>query len=159
MSELVERLESYADALPWGNDSEVTANLLREAAAALSRAGETEAAWERSRDLVTEQYRVVANALSRTEAQRDDLLCRIHRDGGDYLQEHGIDKACADADEIVAAAFAQRDALAKALIQIRDHWHVNGDDPEAARRQQDMRASASMRDIATRALAQEKQTP
>lgn len=41
---------------------------------ALSRAEETEAAWERSRDLVTEQYRVVANALSRTEAWKREAL-------------------------------------------------------------------------------------
>ena len=31
-----------------------------------------------------------------------DLLARIHRDGGHYVAAHGIDKACADADLLLA---------------------------------------------------------
>ena len=32
-----------------------------------------------------------------------DLLARIHRDGGQYTAEHGVEKACEDAEEQVAA--------------------------------------------------------
>jgi hypothetical protein len=33
--------------------------------------------------------------------QLANLLARIHRDGGQYLEEHGYEKAVADADRIV----------------------------------------------------------
>lgn len=33
-----------------------------------------------------------------------DLLARIHRDGGQYVGEHGLRKAVADADKILANA-------------------------------------------------------
>ena len=32
-----------------------------------------------------------------------DLLARIHRDGGQYAAEHGVEKACDDAESQVAA--------------------------------------------------------
>ena len=32
-----------------------------------------------------------------------DLLARIHRDGGQYAAEHGVEKACEDAESQVAA--------------------------------------------------------
>jgi regulator of replication initiation timing len=35
-----------------------------------------------------------------------DLLARIHRDGGHYVATHGLEKACADADLIVAMLFS-----------------------------------------------------
>ena len=35
-----------------------------------------------------------------------NLLARIHRDGGQYVRQHGIDKAFADADAIVAGLYA-----------------------------------------------------
>lgn len=31
-----------------------------------------------------------------------NLLARIHRDGGHYLEKHGVEKAVADADTVVA---------------------------------------------------------
>lgn len=40
--------------------------------------------------------------LEKAERQRDNLLARIHRDGGHYVTLHGLEKACADADLIVA---------------------------------------------------------
>lgn len=40
-----------------------------------------------------------------------NLLCRIHRDGGHYLQMHGLEKAWSDADEIVSDLLHQRDQL------------------------------------------------
>ena len=52
------------------------------------------------------------------EAQSTDqrllnLLCRIHRDGGHYIAEHGLDKAVEDADIRVAEQNAALDAQAK----------------------------------------------
>lgn len=43
------------------------------------------------------------------EQQRDDLLARIHRDGGHYAEENGIDKAIDDAHIKVAELYLQRD--------------------------------------------------
>lgn len=45
-----------------------------------------------------------------------NLLCRIHRDGGHYLHAHGLEKACADADTIVAQLNADRDCEPMAEI-------------------------------------------
>jgi hypothetical protein len=58
--------------------------------------------------------------LEKTELQRDNLLCRIHRDGGHYLQSHGIDKACADADVIVATMNAEADTNKEKLEKARE---------------------------------------
>ena len=47
-----------------------------------------------------------------------DLLARIHRDGGQYVAEHGIEKACYDAEEQVVAwldTFNSFDALIERL--------------------------------------------
>lgn len=41
--------------------------------------------------------------MKRTDQQYlANLLARIHRDGGHYQQEHGTEKACEDAHQIVA---------------------------------------------------------
>lgn len=40
-----------------------------------------------------------------------NLLARIHRDGGHYVTEHGVEKACEDADEIVARLNVEGDEL------------------------------------------------
>lgn len=37
-----------------------------------------------------------------------NLLARIHRDGGHYIAQHGLEKACIDADIIVANLNAQQ---------------------------------------------------
>lgn len=46
------------------------------------------------------------HALSSIAGQRhkmlNDLLCTIHRDGGQYINEHGYEKATADAISLVA---------------------------------------------------------
>jgi hypothetical protein len=47
----------------------------------------------------------------KAERERDNLLARIHRDGGDYINVHGLDKALKDADAIVARLYAERDEL------------------------------------------------
>lgn len=45
------------------------------------------------------------------EAAVNNLLARIHRDGGHYVSQHGIDKALGDAEERVVALVAERDEL------------------------------------------------
>ena len=48
-----------------------------------------------------------------TDRRLINLLCRIHRDGGHYITEHGLDKAVEDADIRVAEQNAALDAQAK----------------------------------------------
>lgn len=43
-----------------------------------------------------------------------DLLARIHRDGGHYVAQHGLDKAVEDADLIVSDLLALQQASAEA---------------------------------------------
>lgn len=52
------------------------------------------------------------------EQQRDDLLARIHRDGGHYAEENGIDKAIDDAHIKVAELYLQREELLAELQKI-----------------------------------------
>ena len=47
-------------------------------------------------------------------AMLTNLLARIHRDGGQYVRQHGLDKAFADADVIVAELYAAPVSEAKA---------------------------------------------
>ncbi len=51
--------------------------------------------------LVVESH-VLRNDRDRWRHHCRNLLARIHRDGGHYLERHGLEKAAADADEIVA---------------------------------------------------------
>lgn len=44
----------------------------------------------------------VEGELAEERARLSSLLARIHRDGGHCEAEHGTEKACADADEIIA---------------------------------------------------------
>lgn len=62
--------------------------------------------------------KTIAEAIERLTAERDaakqcvsNLLARIHRDGGHYEAEHGVDKAVRDADRLVAEIYAERDAM------------------------------------------------
>ena len=45
--------------------------------------------------------------------QRDNLLACIHRDGGHYVAQHGVDKACDDAYEIIARLNVMKDKIMK----------------------------------------------
>lgn len=56
--------------------------------------------------------------IPQTDASRhlSDLLARIHRDGGQYEAEHGIDKAVADADDKVARLNAMTDVARDARV-------------------------------------------
>ena len=64
-----------------------------------------------------------------------DLLARIHRDGGQYAAEHGVEKACDDAESQVAAwldtinsvdalieqaRIAEREAISAELRELAD---------------------------------------
>jgi hypothetical protein len=52
------------------------------------------------------------------QADLGNLLARIHRDGGQYLGEHGLKKAVADADVKIASVYGE----VQALQAERDHW-------------------------------------
>ena len=56
-----------------------------------------------------------------------DLLCRIHRDGGHYIAEHGLDKAIADADNKIAQLHASRDSAKYTLTD----WNSGGNNTAA----------------------------
>lgn len=44
-----------------------------------------------------------------------DLLCVVHRDGGGYLDTHGFEKACTDAQALVIQNWTDLNRLAKAF--------------------------------------------
>lgn len=59
------------------------------------------------------ETRVTAKSVAHSSVEEGthlrNLLARIHRDGGHYLAQHGLDKAVADADAIVARLHADAD--------------------------------------------------
>ena len=55
-----------------------------------------------------------------------NLLALIHRDGGHYVEEHGLDKALEDADSRVVRWLALQDELAAAPVAIMDTRHALG---------------------------------
>ena len=60
------------------------------------------------------------------------LLCYTHRDGGQYIEQHGPIKAAADAVKIIQAHHIAADSRTKVLAEIFDemdavcegHWPV-----------------------------------
>lgn len=52
-------------------------------------------------------FRMRAVITGSPERHLLNLLARIHRDGGHYTEEHGLEKSVADADLKVAAAYAE----------------------------------------------------
>jgi hypothetical protein len=92
------------------------------------------AALTAERDAATQRVALLDHSLG-------NVLARIHRDGGHYVQEHGVEKACEDADEIIvqlrtdllaanaradARADGERDAAVKIVHQFRQMWHDSG---------------------------------
>ena len=76
-----------------------------------------------SKDLAGILYRAIEAAVldaRPTDQRLLNLLCRIHRDGGHYIAEHGLDKAVEDADIRVAEQNAALDAQGK---QDADNFH------------------------------------
>ena len=59
--------------------------------------------------------------LREAERQRNDLLARIHRDGGHYVEEHGVEKACLDADLKVAEAYGRIAELENDVALLEKH--------------------------------------
>ena len=57
---------------------------------------------EKAADMLRQQYAEI-DSLKRERHYIYDLLARIHRDGGQYTAENGVEKACEDAEEQVAA--------------------------------------------------------
>jgi hypothetical protein len=45
-----------------------------------------------------EETKFLIRHANKTEQTLGNLLARIHRDGGHYIEEHGMDKAVTDAD-------------------------------------------------------------
>ncbi len=58
--------------------------------------------------------------LLASHKQLINLLCRAHRDGGQYINEHGIDKAVEDADLRIAEAYAEQDFLLAEVEELRE---------------------------------------
>ena len=56
-----------------------------------------------------------------------DLLARIHRDGGHYVAEHGLTKACVDADIIVANMLVQPTPAVQPLQSQLDKARADAD--------------------------------
>jgi hypothetical protein len=54
----------------------------------------------------------------KAERHLQNLLARIHRDGGHYTGEHGIEKAAEDAEKIVVATMHQSAAMRAALEKL-----------------------------------------
>lgn len=61
-------------------------------------------------------------ALSRTSNLLGNLLAVIHRDGGHYQDQHGLNKACADAKTLVLEEREQLRLLKEAGEQLADHF-------------------------------------
>lgn len=63
--------------------------------------------------------------LQMAEGRLHNLLARIHRDGGHYTEEHGVEKACRDADLRVAEAYGR---IAELEVALRDACIGHADD-------------------------------
>ena len=57
---------------------------------------------EKAADMLRQQHAEI-DRLKRERHHIYDLLARIHRDGGQYTAEHGVEKACDDAEAQVVA--------------------------------------------------------
>lgn len=72
------------------------------------------------------QWRIdkaVAEERERWKLVRN-LLARIHRDGGHYVEEHGLDKALEDADAKVVAWLALSDDSTPAVPAVSDQFRT-----------------------------------
>ena len=57
--------------------------------------------------------------LKRERQHIYDLLARIHRDGGQYTAEHGVEKSCDDAEAQVAAWLETIDGIDALIEEVR----------------------------------------
>ncbi len=56
------------------------------------------------------------------ERERDNLLARIHRDGGHYVQQHGLEKAIEDAHKVSANRTCDLDEAVGLLRESHDQF-------------------------------------
>ena len=64
-------------------------------------------------------------ANEQLSAESGELLAVIHRDGGHYLTEHGLEKAVRDAIESVVHDRAENESLKMANEQMKAFWKKN----------------------------------
>lgn len=65
--------------------------------------------------------------IEKVTKQLDTLLCYIHRDGGQYLEEHGRDKAYEDAILIICEWRDSKDILEKEISTLQNLVPYLGD--------------------------------
>ena len=86
----------------------------------------------RERDRLTAELaeaRETRNALAdfgQTYKKLTDLLCRIHRDGGQAIGKYGVDKAYVDAVEIVLQTFDRAEKAESELSRYKQGVEVDG---------------------------------
>jgi hypothetical protein len=69
-----------------------------------------------------EENRSLKSQLTDLREKLTNLLCRIHRDGGHYLHQHGLDKACIDADTKVADLNELSDRTSNPIAERAVEW-------------------------------------
>ena len=75
------------------------------------------------------EARETRNALAdfgQTYKKLTDLLCRIHRDGGQAIGKYGVDKAYVDAVEIVLQTFDRAEKAESELSRYKQGVEVDG---------------------------------
>jgi hypothetical protein len=93
---------------------------------------------ENLRHAGTERETKALIAYNKARDQRNNLLARIHRDGGHYVEEHGVDKACRDADLQVAEAYGRIGDLENLLHATLLWFSASPWTPEKATRWKDL---------------------
>ena len=76
------------------------------------------------------EARETRNALAdfgQTYKKLTDLLCRIHRDGGQAIGKYGVDKAYVDAVKIVLQTFDRAEKAESELARYKSGVEVTGD--------------------------------
>lgn len=136
--------------------------------------------WEIDSQGYEVEYRELyaAPVVQQYEAHLLSLLARIHRDGGHYTAEHGLEKSVADADLKVAHLFAAqvaqqpqaeavppdveviRKALERAFIMGQNYWADADSESYSANKRSDVTRQKfnAMRDEVCAAIAQQKET-
>ena len=73
---------------------------------------------KKATDMLRQQYAEI-DRLKRERHHIYDLLARIHRDGGQYAAEHGVEKACDDAEAQVVTWLATINGIDALIEQAR----------------------------------------
>ena len=81
--------------------------------------------WERGLEAACLAAQDRIRDLQSARANLGDLLAVIHRDGGHYQAEHGLERACADAEKVVIDLRMSVSALEEShriLVESEDPW-------------------------------------